>query len=68
MQKHNFLLHSSFSLSPFKVSLCVLIHETFESEVLPSEMQQQIYQYIIDQLELNDEPVSDSLILKFNHF
>jgi len=28
MQKHHLLLHSSFSLSPFKLFLCNLLHET----------------------------------------
>lgn len=52
MQKHHALLHSSFSLSPFKVSLCCLLHETAENEILPDEISRQIYLYVIDQIDL----------------
>ena len=53
MQKHLLLLHSSFSMSPFKVHLCCLVHESVFSEVLPAGISRLVYQYVIDQIDVS---------------
>ena len=45
------LLYSSFSMSPFKVSLCCLVHETVFSEIFPEDLGRQVFLYVLDQVD-----------------
>jgi len=53
MQKHHLLLHSSFSLSPFKIALCCLLLETITNEVLEDSISAEIISYVISQINPN---------------
>jgi len=64
MQKHHLLLHSGFSLSPFKLSLCCLLHEAFSLEVLDKDITHEAITYVADQIAARHRPGESANIEK----
>ena len=51
MQKHHLLLHSSWTMSPFKVHLCCMLIEAVESEVLNEVIADEAIKFICRQVD-----------------
>jgi len=51
-------------MSPFKVYLCCLVHECTFSEVLPANITKLVFQYVIDQIDMNNSQDCQSILEK----
>ena len=55
------MLHSSFSMTPFKVTLCSLVYLAVEKpEIYPREISRVVIEYVLDQFKLSQKTEQES--------